>query len=61
MLAKFPIFLEWVSLDKFSDIKQIGEGGFSKVYTATWTDGKLYFEKQDDCSWKINESCFEKV
>ncbi|CAB4430476.1 unnamed protein product [Rhizophagus irregularis] len=32
-------FLEWVPFDKFKDINQIGEGGFSKVYSATWIDG----------------------
>jgi hypothetical protein len=31
-------FLEWVSFDKFTDIKEIGEGGFAKVYSATWID-----------------------
>src|ERR1043165_9937353 len=33
-------WLEWVPFDRFTDIKQIGEGGFSKVYSATWVDGK---------------------
>ncbi|RIA97745.1 hypothetical protein C1645_813615, partial [Glomus cerebriforme] len=35
---KYPIFLEWVPFDRFEDIKQIGEGGFAKVYSATWID-----------------------
>src|ERR1043166_7161526 len=34
-------FLEWVPFNKFTDIEQIGEGGFSKVYSATWIDGPL--------------------
>src|ERR1043165_8058295 len=38
-----PIFLEWVPVDRFTDIKQICEGGFSKVYSATWMDGKSKF------------------
>ena len=25
-------FLEWVPFDRFTDIKQIGEGGFAKVF-----------------------------
>ncbi|GBB85373.1 hypothetical protein RclHR1_11920004 [Rhizophagus clarus] len=45
-------FLEWVPFDKFKDIKQIGEGGFAKVYSATWIDGNAEYEKQDDRSWK---------
>ena len=47
-------FLEWVPFDRFTDIKQIGEGGFAKVYAATWIDGPLHerLEKQNDESWK---------
>ncbi|RIA78980.1 kinase-like domain-containing protein, partial [Glomus cerebriforme] len=32
--------LEWISFDRFKDINQIGEGGFAKVYSATWLDGR---------------------
>jgi hypothetical protein len=39
-------FLEWVSFDKFKDIEQIGEGGFSKIYSATWNDGKAEYRRQ---------------
>ncbi|CAB4433062.1 unnamed protein product [Rhizophagus irregularis] len=35
----YPTFLEWVPFDRFEDMKQIGEGGFAKVYSATWIDG----------------------
>ncbi|GES76087.1 kinase-like domain-containing protein [Rhizophagus clarus] len=48
-------FLEWVPFDKFKDIKQIGEGGFAKVYSATWIDGKAKYAKQNDGSWKKRE------
>jgi len=35
-------------------MKYVGEGGFAKVYTATWMDGPLSYrlEKQNDGSWK---------
>ncbi|CAG8601114.1 18155_t:CDS:2 [Cetraspora pellucida] len=33
--------LEWIPFEDFTDIKQIGEGGFSKIYTATWTKGTI--------------------
>ena len=34
------LFLEWVPFDRFTaDIEEIGEGGFTKVYSATWIDG----------------------
>ncbi|POG61686.1 hypothetical protein GLOIN_2v1702303, partial [Rhizophagus irregularis DAOM 181602=DAOM 197198] len=39
----------------FEDVKQIGEGGFAKVYSATWIDGKTEYDKQDDGSWKKEE------
>src|ERR1051325_837552 len=48
------IFLEWVPFDRFTDIKQIGEGGFSKVYSATWIDGESTY-KLDDGSWKKSD------
>ena len=34
--GKYPLFLEWVPFDRFEDIKLTGEGGFAKVYSATW-------------------------
>src|ERR1044071_5117631 len=36
--TKYPLFLEWVPFNRFEDIKQIGEGGFAKVYSAKWID-----------------------
>ena len=48
-------FLEWVPFDRFADIKQIGEGGFAKVYSATWLDGKPYYNQLDDGSWKKSD------
>ena len=44
-------WLEWVPFDRFTNIEQIGEGGFSKVYSATWVDGKANY-KYDYGSWK---------
>ena len=41
----YPLFLEWVPFDRFEDIKQIGEGGFAKVYSAKWIDGQAIYEK----------------
>jgi hypothetical protein len=49
-------FVEWVSFDRFEDIKQIGEGGFAKVYSATWIDGNVRYDKQDDGSWEKRKS-----
>ncbi len=48
-------FLEWVPFDRFIDIKEVGEGGFAKVYSATWIDGRANYRKQNDGSWKKQE------
>ena len=31
--------MEWIPY-RFQDIKQIGEGGFANIFSATWLDGK---------------------
>ena len=49
-------------MGSFSDIKQIGEGGFAKVYSATWIDGNAKYTKQDEkIRSQTYESCFKKV
>ena len=34
---------EWIPYDQFNDIKEIGRGGYSKVYSAIWEDGSLCY------------------
>jgi hypothetical protein len=47
--------LEWISFDRLKDIKQIGEGGFSKIYSATWLDGlPKIIDRRKDRSGPIN-------
>src|ERR1051325_10910685 len=48
----YPLFLEWVTFDRFENVKQIGEGGFAKVYSATWIDGIAYYTKQSGENWE---------
>src|SRR5436190_12537787 len=50
--ANHPLFLKWVPFDRFENIKPIGEGGFAKVYSAKWIDGRSKYDKQDDRSWE---------
>ena len=50
----YPVFLEWVPFDRFEDIKQIGEGGFAKVYSAKWIDGRPKY-KQRNGKWEKSE------
>ncbi|CAG8794480.1 14852_t:CDS:2, partial [Cetraspora pellucida] len=33
--------LEWIPFEDFTDINQIGNGGFSEIYMATWTKGSI--------------------
>ena len=49
--SRYSTFLKWVPFDRFKDIKPIGEGGFAKVYSAKWIDGRAYYSKQDDGTW----------
>jgi hypothetical protein len=41
--------LEFVPYDQFKNIEFIAEGGFSKIYKATWIDGPIdwYYSKKD--------------
>ena len=39
------IVFEWIPYDQFSDIKEIGRGGFATVYSAIWKDGPLEYDK----------------
>ena len=48
------IFLEWVSFDRLTDIKQIGRGGFSEVYSATWIDGNSSYYVDNE-NWKKSD------
>ncbi len=41
-------FLEWINFDRFEDIKQIGQGGFSTIYSAKWVDKKINSSNSND-------------
>ncbi|GBB96664.1 hypothetical protein RclHR1_02800014 [Rhizophagus clarus] len=49
-------FLEWVPFDRFTDVREIGEGGFAKVYSATWIDSKSNYYINDDGNYKKMEA-----
>ena|SRR5688572_7972611 len=44
---EFGMMFEWIPYDQFSNIKEIGKGGFSTVYSAIWKDGLLFHNKRD--------------
>ena len=33
--------LEWIPFDQFENVEKLTEGGFSSIYTATWTRGRI--------------------
>ena len=33
--------LEWIPFEQFEDVTKLTEGGFSSIYTATWTRGHI--------------------
>ncbi|GES87600.1 kinase-like domain-containing protein [Rhizophagus clarus] len=57
----YPLFLEWVPFNRFKDVKLIGEGGFAKVYSATWIDGRAEYIKRNDGNWIKEEPNSIKV
>ena len=67
-LSSLPTYiLEWVPFDQFEDVEKLTEGGFSSIYTATWTRGCIrdynenkkefiYFGRQDVVLKSLNNS-----
>ena len=53
--------MEFIPYDQFKDVEFIAEGGFSKIYKATWIDGPVnrYYVRQPNYSValkKLNNS-----
>ncbi|RIB00118.1 hypothetical protein C2G38_2235581 [Gigaspora rosea] len=44
--------VEWIPFDRLNNIKKIGQGGFSSVFSATWLDG---IRKLDDKNVRTRE------
>src|SRR6266542_196689 len=38
------IVFEWIPFNQFSDLKEIGEGGYARVYSAIWKEGPLDYD-----------------
>ncbi|CAB5357005.1 unnamed protein product [Rhizophagus irregularis] len=41
------IIFEWIPYNQFYNIKEIGKGGFAKVYSAKWKNGPLYWNRTE--------------
>ena len=49
MASSLPDYiLEWIPFEQFEDVTKLTEGGFSSIYTAAWTRGRIidYDEKE---------------
>ena len=44
--------LEWISYDRFCNVKYIAEDKFGKVYSANWIDGYMCHWNYVDQNWK---------
>src|SRR6266540_5177443 len=44
--------LEFVPYNQFKNIEFIAEGGFSKVYKATWIDGFIHYWDEEKLNFK---------
>ena len=42
---KYERMIEWIPFDRLNNIKKIGQGGFSSVFSATWLDGIRKLDK----------------
>ncbi|UZO11057.1 uncharacterized protein OCT59_002631 [Rhizophagus irregularis] len=56
--SKSNLIFEWIPYDQFDNIKEIGKGGFSTVYSAIWKNGLLYYDDDlfDDEKWIRNSN-----
>ena len=52
------IVFEWIPYNQFSDIKEIGRGGFATVYSAIWKDGPLKYDEDDE---EYTRESYQKV
>ena len=54
MMSSLPTqIIEWIPYNQFEDVKKLTEGGFSTIYTATWTKGYMndYDEKKKEFNY----------
>ena len=50
------IVFEWIPYNQFSDIKEIGRGGFATVYSAIWKDGPLKYDYKEKYEYTRNSN-----
>src|SRR3954464_3910535 len=59
--SPWNIVFEWIPYNQFSDINEIGRGGFATVYSAIWKDGPLIYDKDNKEYTRKSYSANQKV
>ncbi|RHZ64165.1 hypothetical protein Glove_326g193 [Diversispora epigaea] len=49
-ITTYESTIEWIPFDRLENIKEIGKGGFSIVYSTTWIDGRTIEYSTDSLS-----------
>ncbi|RIB02291.1 hypothetical protein C2G38_895063 [Gigaspora rosea] len=57
----FGTVIEWIPFNRLKNIKIIGKGGFSTVYSAIWLDGKRMVEGDASLSYVRSRKKFSEV
>jgi hypothetical protein len=52
--------LEWIPFEKFENVTYLTRGGFSKIYSADWPEGNIYYWDIENQEW-IRESDIKVV
>ncbi|RHZ88838.1 hypothetical protein Glove_21g191 [Diversispora epigaea] len=52
---------EWIPYNRFKDVKEIAEGGFSTIYYAKWIDGRIQYWNIKKKRWKRSKDRFDVV
>src|SRR5256714_303525 len=55
------LVFEWIPYNQFSDIKEIGRGGFATVYSAIWKDGRLNYDESSKDYTRKSYTANQKV
>ena len=48
----FTKCLEWIPFEKFRNVTYITRGGFGKIYSAKWPEGRIYFWGIENQEWE---------
>ncbi|RHZ83828.1 hypothetical protein Glove_87g249 [Diversispora epigaea] len=53
--TKYEEVIEWIPFNRFNNIEYLDEGGFGKVFRATWSDGYIVSWNSQGKIWKRSQ------